>query len=306
MASVDLQSLRTRLEATFLGRCVASFVEMQALDRSMVIASQAFTALIPLLILVSAILPAASSTLVSDSIIRRFGLTGDSAQAVEVVFAHSETGSIGVLSLLLLFYSGVSLTRRLQRMYLTAWQLPPLPGVRGPVNAALGLAALLIEVSLLYLVRSLVRMLPFDWVLAVPVTVGASLLLWTSIPWLLLDRRVAWRRLLPAGLLTGTCSSLYGVASTIYMPRLMETYSDRYGLFGVTVALVGWLLCISFIVVAATVVAAEFDRSPQPWARAVRRRLGIRDAETTVSTDRGAPMVPATTRARPGRPGEED
>jgi uncharacterized BrkB/YihY/UPF0761 family membrane protein len=86
----------------------------------------------------------------------------------------------------------------------------------------------------------------------------------------------------------------------------METYSDRYGLFGVTVALVGWLLCISFIVVAATVVAAEFDRSPQPWARAVRRRLGIRDTETNVSTDGGVLMAPAATRARPGRPGEED
>jgi membrane protein len=306
VAPVDLQALRSRLEATFLGRCVTSFVEMQAFDRSMVIASQAFTALIPLLILVSAVLPAANATLVSDSIIRRFGLTGDSAQAVEVVFAHSDTGSIGVLSLLLLFYSGVSLTRRLQRMYLTAWQLSPLPGVRGPINAALGLGALLIEVSLLYLVRTLVRMLPFDWVFAVPVSVGASLLLWTSIPWLLLDRRVAWRRLLPAGLLTGTCSSLYGVATSIYMPRLMETYSDRYGLFGVTVALVGWLLCISFIVVAATVVAAEFDRSPQPWARAVRRRLGIRDTETNVSTDGGVVMAPAATRARPGRPGEED
>lgn len=306
MASVDLQALRVRLEATFLGRCVASFVEMQALDRSMVISSQAFTALIPLLILVSAVLPAGSSSLVSDSIIRRFGLTGDAAQSVEVVFAHSDTGSIGVLSLLLLFYSGVSLTRRLQRMYLTAWQLPALPGVRGPVNAALGLAALLVEVSLLYLVRSLVRMLPFDWGLVVPFSLGASLLLWTSIPWLLLDRRLPWRRLLPAGLLTGTCSSLYGVASTFYMPRLMETYSDRYGLFGVTVALVGWLLCISFIVVAATVVAAEFDRAPQPWARAVRRRLGIRDDETAVPAGGGAPMVTATTRTRPGRPGEED
>jgi uncharacterized BrkB/YihY/UPF0761 family membrane protein len=306
VAPVDLQALRSRLEATFPGRCVASFVEMQAFDRAMVIASQAFTALIPLLILVSAIMPAASSTLVSDSIIRRFGLTGDAATSVEVVFASSGSGSIGVLSLLLLFYSGVSLTRRLQRMYLTAWQLPPLPGVRGPINAALGLAALLIEVSLLYLVRTLVRMLPFDWGFVVPVSIGASLLLWTSIPWLLLDRRIAWRRLLPAGLLAGASSSLYGVATTIYMPLLMETYSDRYGLFGVTVALVGWLLCISFIVVAATVVAAEFDRSPQPWARAVRRRLGIQDTGTTVSTDGGAPMVPATTRARPGRPGEED
>jgi membrane protein len=259
----------------FLGRCVTSFVAIQGFDRAMVISSQAFTALIPLLIMVSAVLPAANATVVSDAVVRRFGLSGDAARSVEIVFAHSGTGSVGVLSLLLLLYSGISLTRRLQRMYLAAWQLPPLPGVRGPLNAALGLAALLVEVSLLYLIRTLARALPFEWSLAVPVSLAASLLLWTSIPWLLLDRRVDWRRLLPAGLLAATCTSIYGVATSIYMPRLMESYNDRYGLFGVTVALVGWLLCISFIVVAATVVAAEFDRHPEPWARRLRLRLGI-------------------------------
>ena len=49
------------------------------------------------------------------------------------------------------------------------------------------------------------------------------------------------------------------------MPRLLETYSRRYGLFGVTLALVGWLLAIAFTVVAATTVATEFDRAPDPW-----------------------------------------
>lgn len=283
MALQDVQAVRRRLESSFLGRCVTSFVEMQGLDRAMVISSQAFTALIPLLIMVSAALPADGASVVADSVIRRFGLSGDTATSVETVFASSGSGSIGLLSVLLLFYSGVSLTRRLQRMYLTAWRLPPLPGVRGPVNAALALGALLVEVSLLYLIRTLVRALPFDWAATVPLTVLASLLLWTSIPWLLLDRRVHWRRLLPAGFLAGTCSSLYGIATSIYMPHVMETYSERYGLFGVTVALVGWLLCISFIVVAATVVAAELDRHPEPWA--VRIRTGLRIDGSSVSGD---------------------
>ena len=54
------------------------------------------------------------------------------------------------------------------------------------------------------------------------------------------------------------------------MPRLMTSYSERYGLFGVTIALVGWLLCISFILVASTVVAGEFDRAPEAWATRIR------------------------------------
>lgn len=249
-------------------------MDLQGLDRAMGIASQSFTALIPLLILVSAVLPTGSGNAVAESIIRRFHLTGESARAVEVVFAQSEPSSVGLGSLILLVFSGVSLTRRLQRLYLQAFGLEALPGVRGSFNAALGLAVLLVEIALLYLLQTLVRALPFDWALGLPLSVLASLVLWTSVPYLLLDRRVPWQRLFPAGALAGAAVSLYGVATTLYMPRLMTSYSERYGLFGVTVALVGWLLCIAIIVVAATVVAAELDRAPDDWARRLRARLG--------------------------------
>ena len=275
MAARDMGEVRRRLETLFPGRCVTRFLAIQGLDRAMVIASQSFTALIPLLILVAAVLPTGSEDAVAHLIINRFQLSGASADAVTSVFAHSGTGSVSLLSLLLLLYSGVSLTRRLQWMYLDAWRLRRLPGVRGSLNAAWGLAALLVEISLLYLVGTLVRTLPFDWLLGLPLSAGASLVLWTSVPYLLLDRRIPWRRLLPGGALAGLSSSLYGVATTIYMPRLMETYSERYGLFGVTIALVSWLLCISFIVVAATVVAAEFDRTPERWAQRLRGWLHV-------------------------------
>jgi membrane protein len=95
---------------------------------------------------------------------------------------------------------------------------------------------------------------------------------------LLLDRRVHWRRLVPAGLLATVCSGIYGVASTIYMPRLLDTYSERYGLFGVTLALVGWLLCVALILVIATVVAAEFDRSQGRFACRFRVQFGLETA----------------------------
>jgi membrane protein len=269
----DLDLLRKRLESSFLGRCVGSFVRLQGLDRSVVIASQAFTTLIPLLILVSALLPVGNQDLVADAIIRKLGLSGEGADAVRTVFAQSQSGSIGFLSVVIMLFSGVSLTRRLQRMYLEAWRLPPRSGVHGRVSAALGLLALVAEIIALYAIRSLTRSLPGGWGLGLPFSVATSLALWTSVPWLLLDRRVGWRRLLPGALLTGVAASLYAVATSIYMPPLVEVYSERYGLFGVTIALVGWLLCISFIVVSATVVAAELDRAPERWARAVRSRL---------------------------------
>ena len=85
-------------------------------------------------------------------------------------------------------------------MYLTAWQLPPATGGPGARQRRPGAGRPPVEVvaALPRPHRSSGRCRSTGS-LAVPVTLAASLLLWTSIPWLLLDRRVAWRRLLPAG-----------------------------------------------------------------------------------------------------------
>lgn len=227
----------------------------------MVIASQAFTALIPLLILVAAVAPTTRNDLVARGVINRFDLGGDAAVAVQRLFEHSSEGSVGVLSMVLLVFSGVSLTRRLQRMYLLAWRLEPLPGIRGSFNASLGLVFLVVELVLLSFVRSFVRGLPVDGLLAFVLSAAAGIVLWTSVPWLLMDRRVAWRRLLLAGVFASTAISVYGTVTSLYMPRLMERYSERYGLFGISLALVGWLLAVTLILVTTTVIAAELDRT---------------------------------------------
>jgi membrane protein len=272
--SQNLKGITRRLEETFVGRCVSAFLSLQGIDRAMVIASQALTALIPLLILVSTLAPTDRRDVVSQGFIRRFHLSGSAAEAVTEVFARPAGGaSIGGLSVVILVFSGLSLAKRMQRMYLKAWHLDPLPGVRGSFNTFLGLAALLLDITLLALARSLVRALPFDWLLGVPISLVSGLLLWISIPWLLLDGRVNWRRLVPAGVIATVCSGVYSLISTVYMPKQMETYGDRYGLFGVTLALVGWLLIVALILVTATVVAAEFDRSQGVFARRVRASL---------------------------------
>lgn len=285
MADLDWRAVLERAQDSFPGRCVIIFTELRGLDRAMVLASQAFTALIPLMILVGAFLPASDSSTVSDAVIRRFGLEGQAAASVEAVFARPETGSVGLFSVLLLIISGVSLTRRMQLMYVQAWRLPPLRGVRGSFNAAMGLTVLLVELALLYLVRTLVRDLPFDWAIQLPVSALAGVALWTTIPWLLMDRRLRWRRLLPGGALMALLAGIYGVVTTIYMPPLMTSYSMRFGLFGVTIALVGWLLAVCLILVSATIVAAELDRSPEPWAARLRNVAEGRTDRTTAAAN---------------------
>ena len=268
-------ALEHRLERSFVGGCVRQFVALQGIDRALVLASQAFTALIPLLLLMSALAPADNRDIVSVGIIRRFQLSGGAADAVRQLFAHSGDSATGVLSVLLLVFSGVSLTRRMQRMYQQAWGLEASTGVSRALNAAFALTVLVLGIALIYLARTLLGWFPAGDVLAAPLSLVASFALWTSVPWLLLDRRISWRRLIPGGALAAVCSSIYGVASAIYMPRQLESYSERYGLFGVTLALIGWLVGLTLILVAATAIASEFDRTEAPWARRVRRAMGI-------------------------------
>lgn len=303
MTLPGLRAAVGRFADSFPGRCAVALVRLQVLDRAMALAAQAFTALIPLLLLIGRLAPTGHEDVVATGVIRRFRLDAGSAAAVRDVFSAGGGGSIGALSTVLLIISGVSFTRRLQRTYLDAWELPRIGGLRNSVDALLGLLALVGGVLLLAGARTLWAALPSGWVLGMPLTGVGTLALWTSVAWLLLDRRVPWSRMLPTGLLVAGCTAVYSAASAVYMDRLLASYSVRYGLFGVTLALVGWLLCVAFIVCGAAVVAAEFDRAPERWARRVRAAIrlparpdGEPAPEVTGSGDAAAPR-PSGSRA---------
>ena len=274
----DVTALAERLLGTFPGRCVRRFLRMDGIDRCLVLSSQAFTALIPLLIVVSAVAPPGGADVVARTIITKFGLTGPSADSVEQLFATEgvTAGALGAGSVLLLLYSGVSFTRRLMRMYRAAWDREK-AGVRGNVFAVVALLVLLVEFLAVYAIMSRVQTLPADWLLALPLAILIGLVPWTSIPYLLMDRAVYWRRLLGTGLLTAVVMAAYGTTTTFYMPETIERYTADFGLFGVTIAIIGWLLGAAGIIVAGAAIGAELDESRASWALRLKQRLRLYD-----------------------------
>jgi uncharacterized BrkB/YihY/UPF0761 family membrane protein/uncharacterized membrane protein YvlD (DUF360 family) len=277
-AGEDLADLVRRVRHSFPGRCALRFIQMTGIDRSMVLASQAFTALIPLLILVATWAPASEGDVVGDTIVKKFGLEGDAAEAVQQLFHVPEAASspVSTFSAVLLLISGTSFTRRFQRMYRSAYHQEK-AGVRSGLYSTLGLFVLLAEVFVLYGARALVGYLPFSWLFTLPISILTGTILWTSIPYLLLNRQVHWRRLVAGGLLAAVATAVYSVATTIYMPELIDRYTKEFGLFGVTIALIGWLLVIAFILVGSAAVASEFDASLAPWAVALKTRFRLED-----------------------------
>lgn len=267
----DVSGLIGRAMSWFPVRCLLRFITLEGFDRAIVLSSQVFTAVIPLFILVATFTPADAENVVSRAIIERFALKGDSAAAVHQLFDAPPGAASGVtfFSALLLVYSGVAFTRRTQRMYRAAWHKPE-RGRHSALSAPLGLVAILLGIAVASGVRSLADLLGLHWLGLSVLSTLSGVLLWTAVPYLLLDREIHWRRLLVTGVLTAVAMTGLAVATPIYMPALVVQYADQFGLFGITITFVGWLLTAACIIVVAATVAAEFDATTSPWALRVK------------------------------------
>ena len=159
----EVSALSRRVAAPFLGQSVRRFALVEGFDRCIVLSSQALTALIPLFIVVASAAPAGQEDVISRSIIRRFNLTGASADAVEHLFLTpaGASSSVSVFSALLLIYSAMAFSRRLQSMYRAAWGRTK-AGLRSTMYAGLGLVAFTVMIGLSYLVRELASRFPLD------------------------------------------------------------------------------------------------------------------------------------------------
>jgi membrane protein len=251
---------RTRLSLP--ARCLRRFGAIHGRDRAFVLAGQAFTTLIPLLIVVGAAARQNGSAFVAERLNSRFHLTGVSAEALRTLFERppGATGAITVTSVLVLLFSLVSLTRSLQRTFEDAWHLPA-AGVRGTLHGLTGLGLLLASILVLSLLATLMRPLPAGTALATVVRTLAAVAVWLLLQYLLLSRRITVRRLVPGALLAGVGQTAMSAYSSLWMPRVIGQNADRYGVIGVTFALVGWLIVVGLALVVFAAVSAETGRA---------------------------------------------
>jgi uncharacterized membrane protein YvlD (DUF360 family) len=174
----------------------------------------------------------------------------------------------------------------LQRTYRSAWEQEKL-GIRSTLFATLGLVVLIVEVLVASSIRPIVKSLPGEWLWTVLLTASTGLVVWTSIPYLLLDRQVHWRRLLVTGGLATLSMTILAIATPIYMPETIERYTQEFGLFGVTIAIIGWLLIAAGALVASAAIGAEFDASNARWLVRLKVRFRLLDPDVP------PPIVPA-------------
>lgn len=246
--------------------CLERLVAVEFVDRSIALASLTFTSLIPLGVVIGAVSPIDSDGF-ADALIRRFELTGSTADLVQSVFAPpgDVRSAVSIVGVVLLVGSALSFVRGLQRVYERAWRLPSL-GVRATPTGLTWLVFVVVVVAVLIPVRTAIDEASGP-VLSTIVVVATGTAIWLMTPFLLLARRVPWRALVPTGAITAVGMAALSAASVIYMPRAIASSAESYGPIGIAIALVSWLVGVGFVLVVAAVIGAvlgERGTAPSP------------------------------------------
>jgi membrane protein len=128
---------------------------------------------------------------IADDLITRFDLRGSAAEAVKEAFeVSSEPTSTTTLSALVLIVSVLSFTRRLQRLYEDSWGFEQ-RGLRGTGWGLVWIAVFAFYASLHPALDALV-----DNLASIVLSLTGVFLFGLLTPYLLLGRRLPWRRLI--------------------------------------------------------------------------------------------------------------
>ncbi|MDF3299107.1 YhjD/YihY/BrkB family envelope integrity protein [Streptomyces tropicalis] len=264
------------LRPAFALRVISRFQRLVGFDRSMALASGALTAFVSVAILSSAVLRGLGGTDAAERIISRYGLTQSGADAVRYLFAPAgdSTAGVGSFGAVFLVISSLSFARATQRLFEQTWDLKPL-SVRNTRNGLwwiLGLAGYLTITGWLYALLGSGHFGIGASLYEAPVT--AAFLVYSG--WILSAKRITWRELLPFGIIAAALTALYSVGASVYLPRLFNSYTARYGAVGAVFAMISALFGIMLIVVGSAAAGREVRDELS------RIRQGLRPSEDEV------------------------
>jgi uncharacterized BrkB/YihY/UPF0761 family membrane protein len=271
-----VRTLTFWLRPEFVLRVVNRFQKIAGFDRAIALASSTLTAIIPLMMIATAIAPQLGGKDTADRIIERYDLTGGGADAVNDIFARpTETNtSLGLIGFAFLMIAVLSFTRAVQRLFEQTWELKPL-SVRNTLNGLLWVLGLLLYAAISGLIRATLPSGELELTASIataPLT--AIFLIWTGS--VLSAKRIARRDLVPFAVLAAVAMAAYSVAAQVYLPELFSTYATRYGVIGAVFAMISALFCITVILVVSAAVGREVQEELD------RIRRGERPAEDEV------------------------
>jgi len=256
----------------YLRRIVDELVRVELLDRSLALGAQALLALIPLLMVVGAFMPADLGNELTSQVRQVIGVDNDVMQDVQraASSAGSAVQEVSWISLVVALASATSFARALARTYCKVWGLPAHRGVGAFRRSLLWIAGWVVTLQILALTLRALADVPLTRVVHLSLQLGFNLLLWWWTAHLLLQGRISWRALLPGAAVSAVLVVLLSAASGVFMPRYARVNLEEFGPLGVVFAIASWLVVFGGVLVLAAVVGRhlpgveELRRAPRP------------------------------------------
>ncbi len=255
-AAEVVAAVTARVRGTLVWTFLRNLGRVGVTDRAMTLAAQAFTSILPVMIVITA----APLDGPIERSMDRISTQWLALQPGTPLTADAPTASFGVLGALMTLISATSFSRALDRMYADVWGTRKLGAAgwwRWPLVIIVFVAGITAEVFV-------VRSWPYSQA-TVAETVLSFLLwavLWAAVTRLLTARHLAAQQVLVTGAIAGGALTLFFLATQLGFGPLLAGAEERYGTLGVVFSVIGWLFVYAWLVVASTVFAHAVTTRP--------------------------------------------
>jgi membrane protein len=270
---VRIPSTKRRLEAgrawwaqSLYGMGYRRIRELDLDTHALALCAQQVLCTAPLIVAISAVLQRTTDSGVSLYMTRFFGLSDDSADAIERLFGRSSP-TISTLALILAMATAVVFSTSVgavqQRAFEMIWTLPRVRGVRcygRQLIWAVGLAAFSMSILAAGRCGRWFNHAVVNTGSLVPVVMQGTLTLlfyWWSQHWLL-GGRVSWRSLLPGALAVGVATTILVRLTRLILPEEISWQVHAYGLIGGIFVLSVWLMILSVVIFGGVLFGALY------------------------------------------------
>ena len=236
----------------FALRVARDLGSISLIDRGMTIAAHVFTSILPILIVAGA-LRSRLDPQTGPIFAEHLGLDVPTAEILEKSLpgGAQELRATGVIGLILLVIAATSFARALERSLRTIWRTPSV-SIKFAWRWLAALVTVVVGLGLVVATRILVVgnevMSAVEFI--AEVALWSALWLFTS--WVVVNRGITLRQLLPGCVLAGIGFSVAGLLGRALLPPLLADSANRFGVLGMAFTYIGWLLVLACILLVAT------------------------------------------------------
>ncbi len=246
-----LARLLSRWPGRVVIRSAVSAARLGIFDRSMTLAAQFFTSVLPILILVATWAAARDTRRLADLI----SLPEQSRSVIDNAVAGAGGAAFSVVGALMVLVSATSLSRAMIRAFATIWEVDR---PRSTISSVWRwLAAVVAMAAALVAARALIAAaaeLPPATLWRALASLTCDLAVAVFVPWVLLHGSVRPRVLVPGALVFALLMLMIRPAAAVWLPWALETSADHYGPIGVAFTYLAWLYVAAFVFLATAVL----------------------------------------------------